>query len=310
MDVLCVGILVADVVARPVRGMPERGTLDLVSEIQLHSGGCAANTGVALAKIGVSAGIAGKVGRDPFGDFLEEAVRKHGLDVGGVVRDPQEGTSATVVLVDAEGERTFIHYAGANRHFRESDIDLEAHRGCKILHLAGSLLMRDLDGEPSARLLKRAREMGMVTSMDTAWDATGRWMETVGPCLPHTDIFMASLEEAKRITGCEKVGEIAGRLREGGAGAVALKMGERGCFIEAEGETITLPAFPVEVVDTTGAGDAFAAGFLAGRVHEWSWEKTARFACATGALCCTRLGATEGIKSLEETEGFLRMHGG
>src|SRR5262249_31012651 len=98
-EVTCVGILVADVVGKPIDRLPERGKLALVERMELHSGGCAANTGIGLAKLGVDTAILGKVGDDGFGDFLVRRFETFGIDVGGVVRDRETATSATMVLV-------------------------------------------------------------------------------------------------------------------------------------------------------------------------------------------------------------------
>ena len=113
-DAVCLGILVADVIARPVDRVPEAGSLALLDEIGLHGGGCALNTGTALARLGVSIACAGKVGGDAFGDFLLGLLDERGIDHSLVLRDAVAATSATVVLVDSVGERTFLHVPGAN----------------------------------------------------------------------------------------------------------------------------------------------------------------------------------------------------
>ncbi|MGH3039503.1 MAG: carbohydrate kinase family protein [Gaiellaceae bacterium] len=114
MDVVCLGILVADAIARPVDELPERGSLGLVDEISLHGGGCALNTASALTRLGLSAGVAGKVGDDALGTFLLGLLDERGVGRDGVLTDPAAATSATVVLVDSSGERTFLHLPGAS----------------------------------------------------------------------------------------------------------------------------------------------------------------------------------------------------
>jgi len=306
MDVICVGIMVADVVARPVDSIPKKGSLGLVSAIELHSGGCAVNTATALSKIGISSAIIGKVGIDPFGDFLINTCKSNKVASAEIVRSKTIGTSATTVLVDSRGERTFIHYPGANNELKYSDINLAPFRKAKILHLAGSLLMRSLDGAPSARLLKDAKKLGMVTSLDTAWDSTGRWMKAIAPCLPYTDIFMAGIKEAEMITNKTKPKEIAATLLSKGVKTIALKMGVKGSYIQSGNIEFFIPAFKVKTIETTGAGDAYAAGFLTGTLRNWDTEKTGRFANAVGALSTMAMGASDGVKSLSDTESFIR----
>lgn len=304
-DVVCLGILVADVLGKPVDEYPGRGKLVLVDQMELHTGGCAANTGVSLAKIGVDTGIIGKVGADGFGDFIVSQIERHGMDARGVVRDPDTATSATMVMVHGDGERSFIHYLGANATLVESDVNFDLMRGAKILHIAGSFLMPAIDGQPTANVLRKAQEMGITTSLDTAWDSRGRWMELLAPCLPYMDYFVPSIEEARMVTGKHDPADVAKVLMDRGVKVVGLKMGEDGCYIRSAGAEVRIPKFDVDAVDACGAGDAFAAGFLTGVVKGWDLEMTGRFANAVGALCVTAIGATTGIKSLEETLAFM-----
>ncbi|MGQ9580211.1 MAG: carbohydrate kinase family protein, partial [Armatimonadota bacterium] len=166
-EVTCLGILVADVVGKPVDQVPERGKLVLVDTMELHTGGCASNTGTSLAKIGIDTAIIGKVGDDGFGDFMIKELGKWGADCSGIVRDRVARTSATMVLVHGDGERSFIHYIGANATLTEDDVNFDVIKGSKVLHVAGTFLMPAFDGEPTARVLRKAQEMGILTSLDT-----------------------------------------------------------------------------------------------------------------------------------------------
>ncbi len=305
VDVLCLGIMVADVVARPLMKLPQRGRLTLVDQMELHTGGCAVNAGIALAKLGVKTGVMGKVGQDGFGDFVLKELKRYGLETAGVRRASTVNTSATMVMVDPDGERRFVHYLGANAELVKEDIDLELVRQAKVLHVAGSLVMPKIDGQPTADILRQAKEMGVITAFDTVWDAKGRWMELVEPCLPHIDYFLPSLEEARMIARRESPAEIADLFLSYGVQVVALKMGEAGCYIKTSDLELRLPAYEVQAIDATGAGDAFVAGFLAGVVKGWDLEQTGRLANAVGALCVTAIGATTGVKSLEETLAFM-----
>jgi sugar/nucleoside kinase (ribokinase family) len=305
-SVVCLGILVADLIGRPVRSIPAPGRLALVDEMSLHTGGCACNTGTALARMGIPVEISGKVGSDPLGRFLLTELSQRGIGVGGIRSDSGAGTSASMVIVEPDGERRFIHYIGANARLTLDDIDMDLVESAGFLHIAGALVLPGIDGQPTAALLKRAREAGVVTLMDTVWDATGRWMETLAPCLPHLDYFIPSLPEAQALTGLEDPLQAAEALLDAGPGVVGLKMGEQGCLIASrDTPAFHIPAYQVEVVDATGAGDAFAAGFVAGLWHRWDLAKTARLANAVGALCVTGVGASGNVTTFEETLRFM-----
>jgi sugar/nucleoside kinase (ribokinase family) len=309
MDVVCLGILVADAIARPVADLPDRGSLGLVDEISLHGGGCALNTASALARLGLDAGVAGKVGDDALGAFLVSLLNERGVDRDGVLVDPSVSTSATVVLVDMAGERTFLHLPGASASVRDEELDPRYLFSGRCLHLAGALVMEELDGEPGARLLAEAKSRALLTSLDTVWDATGRW-ERILPVLPHVDLFAPSLPEGRAITGEEEPSTVASWLRERGVGEVVLKCGASGCYASGEGFEGALEAFPVTAVDATGAGDAFVAGLLYGRLAGWPLDGSARLANAVGALATTAVGAVEGVRGLEETLAFAGLSDG
>jgi sugar/nucleoside kinase (ribokinase family) len=298
-DVVCLGILVADVIARPVDGLPPGGELELVDEISMRGGGCALNTASVLVRFGVTASVVGKVGVDPLGDFVLRLLEERAVEHSGVVRDPATSTSASVVLVDSAGERTFLHLPGANGRLSLGDFDEESLFSARVLHVAGALVMPDLDGRPTAALLERAKARGLTTSLDTVWDATGRW-ERLAPSLPHLDLFVPSLAEAAAVSGEQEPAAVAAWLREQGVGTVALKLGAEGCYVSSDEFEGLVAAPEVAAVDGTGAGDAFAAGLLYGHLAGWPLERSAALANAAGALATTAVGAVEGVGSLEE----------
>lgn len=305
-QVVCLGILVADVVGKPIEAFPPKGTLAAVDRMELHAGGCAANTGISLAKLSVSTAVLGKVGRDGFGDFLAQTLERHGVESSGLARDDREATSATMVAVDAQGERTFLHYQGANAAFTADDVDWAPIEAASILHIAGPFLMPRYMGADNAAVLKRAKALGKTTTLDTVWDPTDRWMSVLEPCLPYLDYALPSLEEARRITGREAPRDIAQVLLDGGVQTVGLKMGQEGAYVRSrDGDEFTVPPFPVNAVDALGAGDAWVAGFLCGLTRGWDLETTARFANAVGACSVQALGATTGVRSFDETLAFL-----
>lgn len=299
-DVACLGQFTADVVVTPVERLPEKGKAIFVDSISLHNGGCACNTAVALAKLGISTATIGKVGRDAFGDFLISVLNEVGVDTRAMVRDAHVNTSSTAVLVSPDGERSFLHYYGGNAKMSENDVDYDIIKAAKILHVAAAFLVPGLDGKPMARVLAKARQMGVTTSLDTAWDAEGRWMKLVEPCLSHVDVFLPNIEEAQMLTGKEQPQEVAQVFLDYGIRTVVIKLGADGCYARTSDKEFTVPAFKVrKLVDTLAAGDSFVAGFLAAVVQGWGLEKACRFANAVGACCVTARG-TSGIKPMQE----------
>lgn len=312
LDAVSVGIVVADCVARPVLNAPESGRLTLVDSVGLYSGGSATSTGYGMARFGIKTAVVGRVGRDGFGDFMVNEAARHGADSSLLVRDDVAATSASLVIVDGEGERSFIHAIGANARLTPDDVPLEVlrSRGARILHIAGIFAlpgMEGMDGAPTADLLARASSLGFLTSLDSVWDATGRWSQIIGPMLLHTDVFCPSIHEATAIVGADRDSsprEIALKLFEMGVRKiVALKMGPEGSLVMSrDGEAHRLGIVDVPAVDGTGSGDAFIAGVLTGLLEGKSLLDCARLGTAAGAMCVRALGAMPGITDRAELE--------
>jgi sugar/nucleoside kinase (ribokinase family) len=309
MDVMCVGLLVADVVAKPIDSMPERGQLKLIDTLGLHTGGCASNTAVGLAKLGIKTGLIGKVGNDGFGDFIIKKMKECNIDVRGIKRGKSASTSFTFVMVSSDAERSFFHYLGANAQLSMKDIDFSLIKKAKILHVAGHNLMSKFDGRPAADVLRKAQKSEITTCLDTAWDSTNMWLKKIAPCLPYVDYFLPSMEEARKIAQRDSPREVAEFFISKGVKTVGLKMGVRGCFIKTSDEEMEIPAFNVNPVDATGAGDAFVAGFLAGLVRKASLKECGLLGNAAGACCVLAMGTTAGIRSYPQTMKFIRDQG-
>lgn len=307
--VVCLGINVVDIIGRPISYIPEGGKLALIDSVEMHSGGCAVNTAIDLAKLGEEVGITSLVGEDAFGSFIEERLKNEKVDIEGLKVNSNTSTSVSIVLSREDGERSFLHSLGANALFNEEFIDMGIIEQCEVLFIGGALLMPSFDGEPAARVLKKAKELGKYTVLDTAWDPSGRWLSAVSPCLPYIDLFIPSVDEARKLSGKEEVKEMAQVFLEGGAKKVVIKLGEEGCYINNGQEEHRIKGFKVEAVDTTGAGDSFVAGFICGITNGWDLKRCGEFANAVGAHCVMKLGASTGIKSKDEILRFLKEKG-
>lgn len=307
IDVACIGILVADVIAKPVDKIPAAGLLERIDSIQIFSGGCAMSAGIDMAKIGIKTALIGKTGADSFGTFLREELVKYQVNIEGLATDEKAQTSASVVLSAGNGERTFLHTVGANATFCYDDVNWDVIEKSRIVFVAGTMLMDAFDGEDCARTLKKCKEMGKITVLDTAWDSRGRWMQILAPCMPYIDVFMPSIDEAIALTGEEDPEKIADVFFSMGVKQVVIKLGSKGCYLRAskDAQSVVVPSYKVEAVDTTGAGDSFCAGFLSGMAKGLSFEACGRFANAVGAHCVMAMGATTGIKSFDEIQSFM-----
>lgn len=305
-EVVCLGILVADVYGKPIDEWPERGRLSTVDDMGIGLGGCAANTGLCLVKLGVDTAIMGKVGDDGFGKFVSDTLVAAGADVRGLVVDKGPGTSASMVMIDSAGERTFLHFPGANGRLKLDEIDFDVVTNCRIFHCAGALVMGEFDGAPMAECLRRAQKAGVTTALDTVYNDKSGWMDTLGQCLQYTDVFLPSVGEAQKLTNETAPEAMAEKLLDYGIKTVGLKLGEHGSYIRTADVELRVPAYKMNVLDGTGAGDAFVAGFLRGMLEGWDLERTTKFANAVGGLCTTGIGTTAGVRNFECTLEFLR----
>jgi sugar/nucleoside kinase (ribokinase family) len=304
-DVLCVGIAVADVMAKAIDQIPDWDRLGTFGNIEHHIGGCAVNTGVDLVRLGARAAVSACLGRDGAGAFVRQRLLESGLDTTGLVETDAAATSYTFVMIGSDGRRRYLHHVGANALFTEAHVPADLLARARILHLGGSLLMPAMDGEPTARLLARARDLGLVTSMDTAFNPLVDSRALIEPCLPWLDIFIPSVEEAEAITGEPDAAAMLDWFAPWPIRTLGIKLGDGGCLIREQGQTTHYPAYRVEVVDGSGAGDAFMAGFLYGSLQGWDTPRKARFANATAAHCLQAIGCSAGVPAAQEVMRFL-----
>ncbi len=301
MSVLCVGQLVADIVVRPVDQLPKLGTTVGVEDLELVAGGCAANTASVLAKLGTETSIAGLVGSDPFGDVVLADISKCGVNIDPVSRDAEVSTSSVVVVVGSNGERSFLYREGGNESLTADMISDEALRKSQYVHVGGAMKLLKFD---LTAFLARAKAMGCVVSLDTDWDVSGKWMETIEKAIGHIDYLLTNEEEGRMITGEDIAEDIGQKLLLGGARAVVVKRGHLGSIVVSRSGVGEYPGLKVLAVDTTCAGDSFAAGFIHGLTKGWSLDRCAWFGNAAGALSTTQI-SHRAITSFANTMGLL-----
>lgn len=305
-DVVCVGNLVADLIVRPVDALPPRSSLAMVEAIEVRAGGCALTTAVVLGHLGASVAMLGAVGEDDFGRLLEGSLLTAGVDCTGLLRHPTLPSTATIVVVDSGGERTYLHAAGAAREFRRRDMRDELLFGGKAVHIAGALINHDLDGEETVAIMREAQSCGILTSLDTAFDPSGRWSR-LDPVLPYLDVFAPGYPEARLVAGLDEPAAIATWARARGVRIAIIKLGDSGAWVDGPGFQGLVPPIPVDAVDSTGAGESFNAGLLFGLTNGWTLERAARLGAATGALAVTGIGAVAGAAPLKRVLAFAGL---
>jgi sugar/nucleoside kinase (ribokinase family) len=306
---LCVGILVADVFVPPLERLPAAGELLATDDFLLQPGGCAANTAIALGKLGVRAAVCGRVGDDLLGDFVERDLRSREIDTGGVRRTEGYGTSKTVIIPVVGEDRRFIHTFGANAALTAGDIEPAALETAEVIYVGGYLILPSLREDELAERLREARARGTRIVLDVAVPV-GQTLpaDAASLLLPLADYFVPNVDEARALTGESDPRRQAERFLEHGANAVVIKLGERGAYVRSGEEAFEVLAPPVEVVEPSGAGDAFAAGLMVGILEGWELERSVRFASVIGGSACTALGCWAGVFTRAQAEEFIAAH--
>jgi len=306
-EVACVGILVADLFADPVEQLPGPGELTTTSGLSMRVGGCAANTASALRTLGHTVEVAGKVGRDMQGDFITTELERRGIGVRHIRRAANCSTSGTVVLSVAGEDRRYLHCIGANAQFAPADLDVQMLAGVNVLYFGGYLAMPSFAANHVAELFQQARSQGSITVLDVAMPAGSPFtVRDVAPVLEYTDYFLPNNQEGKVLTGFDNECQQAECLnRINPACTVVITRGAHGSLACREGQFVETPPFHMDSIDESGAGDAFAAGLIAGLMKHWDLQRVLAFAAAVGASCTRQMGCFEGIFTFEEALSFL-----
>ena len=297
----CLGVVVLDALSGPLSRYPEQcGHTQVVTKnVRFAAGGGAANTASALARMGLAAGVFSKLGDDFAGRFLLDELRRSGADPAGICVSPTEASPFTFVAIHPSGERTFIHTPGANLTLSVSDLDMGRLLSCDFLVYQDLWVKPQLDGEAGAAILAEARRRGIVTVLDECYGLgpDRRQMEAM---LPQCDYFVPSLDDMRVVYPGASVEQIADTLLSGGARTVVLKMGAEGCMVANAGVRRHVPAFPTQVVDSTGAGDCWDAGFVAALAMGEDVWAAARLGNAAASFCIRAVGGSAGVPSYAE----------
>lgn len=308
VDCLSVGILVADHLCDPIPAMPAEGELVLCRRLPLSIGGCASNVAMDLARLSVSVGVVGCVGRDYFGRFIIDTLQQANVNVSGIRELDDAETSGTLIINVQGQDRRFIHAPGANARLTASDISLDRVRAAKVLYVGGYFLMPALEGEPLARLFRQARAAGVTTMLDIVMPSAAGAMQSLAPVLAETDVFLPNEDEAAALAGTNDPLRQAETFAAAGAKTIVITRGHQGSILLSGSTRLRAGAFEVDYQGGTGSGDAFDAGFIAGLLRGDDLSGCLTWASAVGASCVRSISATDGVFTRPEAEQFLQKN--
>jgi sugar/nucleoside kinase (ribokinase family) len=301
-DLLVIGEINPDLIVCgqdvvPVFGQAEK----LVDEARLTIGSSSVITACGAARLGLNVVFIGLVGEDEFGHFMLDAMHERGIDINACVIDPANATGISIIL-STPNDRAILTYPGAIPLLRRDQIDETLFLQARHLHI-GSYFLLDALRVTLPSLLRYAKKQGVTVSLDSNWDPSEKW--DLSSVLPHVDILFPNKNEVLYITGEEEFLRAADSLASQ-VPTLAIKLGAQGGLALRGGMMAKAPAVAVDVMDTTGAGDSFNAGFLYGQLNDYTLEESLLLACACGSLSTRSAGGTDAQPTLEEAKQWLR----
>ena len=303
-ETISLGDTSVDLIAS-VSQYPRCGGDSEIRVLQRHPGGSAANFAVAMARLGISAGLISKVGADETGEFLRNGLRREDVDVSHLKQE--NGATGTIfVIVDKRGQRTMLSFRGVNVRLLPEEIPREYIAGSRLLHVSGYSLVRAPQCDAALTAMKYAKEANVRISLDPSPLVHLAERKVLAETLEFADVLLPNEAEAKYLSRKKNIRSAGRTLLEKGASIVAMKLGAKGCLVMNEHEEFRVPPFNVETIDTTGAGDAFNAGFSAGYLKGWNLKRSADFANAAAALKTMKGGARNGLPRIDELEAFMQ----
>jgi sugar/nucleoside kinase (ribokinase family) len=307
--VACLGVHIVDILARPIAEPPLAGGRHMVDGVRITAAGTAAGTSVDLAKLGAEAVALGAIGDDELGELLVQMLGRHGVDTTRLVRKQGAQTSVSILLIGEDGERrVVVRLPGANSHLTLADVDFDAIAEADLLHVGGVDVLGKFAGDPLLEVMAFARSREVPTSLDVLGPCDERIAERLAPALRDADYFLPNADQLSGMTGCSDPSKAAAALRRLGVGCVVATLGAEGSLVSSGRGEALLPAFDVPVVDTTGCGDAFAAGFIVGVLSGQDEESAAWLGTAAAAQVVQGLGSDAGIRDLDSTLALLAEH--
>lgn len=301
LDLLVIGEINPDLILTGQDVVPAFGQAEkLIDGANLTIGSSSVITACGAARLGLRVAVIGLVGDDEFGRFMLRAMRQRGVDTSAVVIDPAIPTGISVIL-SQPADRAILTFPGTMPYLRREHIAASILARTRHLHV-GSYFLHEALRPVLPDLFAQARARGVSTSLDCNWDPAGEW--DISGMLPHLDIFFPNENEVRHITG-------AGDLQSGltqlaqDIPTLAVKLGPQGGLAQQGARFVRAPALKVDVVDTTGAGDSFNAGFLYGYLKDYELQGMLTLACACGSLSTRAAGGTAAQPTLAEAQATI-----
>lgn len=302
-DVIVVGELNADLILRgdvtPAFGQVEK----IIDEATLTLGSSSGIFACGAARLGLRVAFVGKVGDDEFGHFVVHELNKRSVETSGIVIDPALPTGLSVIL-SRPSDRAILTHLGSIAALRYDEIDRSLLSRARHLHL-GSFYLLDALRPDAPRLFDEVKSRGLTISIDTNYDPTEQWAGGLHDTLERVDVFLPNETELLAITHEDSIE--AGLDRLAHIPTIAVKLGARGAVAQRGSEIVHADPPRVNVVDTTGAGDSFDAGFVYGYLAGQPLQQVLRFACACGSLSTRAAGGTGAQATVEEALAALRL---
>lgn len=282
------------------KSLPVKGEETHIQRLEMRAGGSAANFALAASRLDMDSSFIGKVGDDLFGRYLTRCFRDNNVDVSQLQTGDEDLTGMVFCVVTREGERTMFASPGINAYLHPNEVDEDYVKGADALHLSGYAFLRETQRSAALKALKAAKKGNLFISLDVGVLAPRKARNIIYSVLRSVNLIFLNDREARWLTG-EGPTKAARELLRQGLEVVALKLGSEGCLVLTEQDQISIPAYAVKAVNSTGAGDAFDAGFILGLMEGWDLKKAARFANAVGAL-----KVRKGLPNRREVEEFMK----
>lgn len=302
-DILVAGELNVDIILNKINKMPVPGQEQRADEMTLTMGSSTAIFAANSSKLGSSVGFTGKVGDDTYGSYMVQSLGNYGVNTDAVIVDPSLKTGATVIFV-LEEDRMMVTHPGAMEHFSADDISDGLLSGYRHIHTS-TLFFQPLLKNSLAGLFKRAKQLGLTTSMDSQWDPEEKWDLDLENILPYTDFFLPNESELFALAGTTDLNRALSAFSKYKT-CIVVKRGVNGAVLQKGGEKISVGGLRVEhVADTVGAGDSFNAGFIHAFLKGKELKTCLEEGNRTAAVSVTRPGGVAAIISYEQVQNMF-----